>query len=409
MKTPQRPAFDSDVARSLEALGAKPSDPALDALADPRGAAEWLDASWRSPETERSAPADPIVLRVGRAHAAHETTYGPDPPDPAWVRIGRGSREVAVAAVGLSVAEEARRQRAERIEIELGTAACCEGATCNQNKSTASAWICLEAEPDQQSSRLLFAEARDASSERAREKVEHVAARLAKGMRLPLSAQGQTVAAESVSPPALPACDDHGFSPLAAESIARHTLRTEAGRVVLRDHASRGPRSSAWRSTGAGLLLLAIAVGLWLWTAAAVRESRTAVGVAIGAAAVLFSVAAYAFLGVARFAARYGARSSPLVWIGTDRVVVAPWVNRSGGIDLRPEGRLGAAIRLGEVRAVSVATRDGQPVVELDTEHGRIDVVSVDREDVAAFWCRALGRSIDEARHGTKGPPGGVP
>jgi hypothetical protein len=88
--------------------------------------------------------------------------------------------------------------------------------------------------------------------------------------------------------------------------------------------------------------------------------------------------------------------------MGRDRVIVAPWVSRSGAVDLRPEGRLGAAIPLGEVRGVSVRERDGRRVVELATDHGPIDALACERPEVADYLCRALRRSLDEVRH-----PGG--
>ena len=36
----------------------------------------------------------------------------------------------------------------------------------------------------------------------------------------------------------------------------------------------------------------------------------------------------YAFVGVARFSARYRATSAPLVAVGRDRIIVLPWVAR---------------------------------------------------------------------------------
>ncbi len=50
----------------------------------------------------------------------------------------------------------------------------------------------------------------------------------------------------------------------------------------------------------------------------------TGEAVALGAAAALFSLAGYAFLGVARFSSRYQARSTALAAVGRDRLIVLP-------------------------------------------------------------------------------------
>src|SRR5262245_7154940 len=125
MAARQSAAYDAQVARSLEALGAQPSGPALDALADPRAAAEQLEALSTSTVAGGVSANDPIVLRVAREHAAHEPGYGPDPIEPAWARIVWGAREPGPAALQLSVAGRACWERAEQIEIELADTACC--------------------------------------------------------------------------------------------------------------------------------------------------------------------------------------------------------------------------------------------------------------------------------------------
>src|SRR5262249_22318297 len=111
----------------------------------------------------------------------------------------------------------------------------------------------------------------------------------------------------------------------------------------------------------------------------------------------------YAFLGVARFSARYRASSAPLAAVGRDRIVVAPWVGRDGAVDARPEGRLGAAMPLGEVRAAGPERRGAAVAVELATDHGPIDAMVCPDEAAAALWCAVLDRVLDEARHPRQG------
>jgi hypothetical protein len=77
-------------------------------------------------------------------------------------------------------------------------------------------------------------------------------------------------------------------------------------------------------------------------------------------------------------------------------------VSRAGAIDLRPDGRLGAAIPAGELRDVNARTRDDRWVVELDTDHGPIDALRTESEAVARFWRAAIARTAAAIRH-----PGG--
>lgn len=179
-------------------------------------------------------------------------------------------------------------------------------------------------------------------------------------------------------------------------------MRPEAEPLVLRDHASAGPRSSATRNVVIGLVLLAVAVPLWIQVARSASAGESNVAIGLGAAAALISLTAYAFLGVARFSARYVARSSPLLWLTRDRFVVAPWVDRAGAIDLKPEGRFGAAIPVGELSEVRVCARGDLWSVELDTEHGPIDVMIAPTEEVARYWAAVITRAMASVRH-----PGG--
>jgi hypothetical protein len=121
--------------------------------------------------------------------------------------------------------------------------------------------------------------------------------------------------------------------------------------------------------------------------------------VGAGAAAVLLSLMGYAFVGVARFSARYRATSAPLVAVGRDRIVVLPWVARDGAVDTRPEGRLGAAISLGEVRAPRPRPHGDGVAVELDADHGPIDAMICPDRASADLWCAVLARVVDESRH----------
>ncbi|KYF88962.1 hypothetical protein BE17_06650, partial [Sorangium cellulosum] len=172
--------------------------------------------------------------------------------------------------------------------------------------------------------------------------------------------------------------------------------------LVLRDHASQGPRGSATRNALIGGLLLLAALALWIQVMRSVAAGDSGIAIGVGSGAALLSLAGYAFLGVARFSSRYAARSAPVASFGPGRFVVAPWVSRTGAIDLRPEGRLGAAISAGEVHGVQVQPRGDRFAVEIDTDHGPIDALLTGREDVARYWRDAMDRAVASVRH-----PGG--
>jgi hypothetical protein len=170
--------------------------------------------------------------------------------------------------------------------------------------------------------------------------------------------------------------------------------------VVLRDHGSAGPRGRAGRLLLIAAVLGAVALALWAMLVVGLqRDGGTGVLLGIGVVAGLLSLTAYAFFGVGRFAMRYAARSAPLLWVGDGRVTAMPWVARDGRVDLRPEGRFGASIPTGEVRGAAVRSREQGFVIELDTDHGPIDVLSPTAEPVAAFWCAAITRAIADAAH----------
>jgi len=115
---------------------------------------------------------------------------------------------------------------------------------------------------------------------------------------------------------------------------------------------------------------------------------------------ILLTLAAVAFLGVARFAQRYAATSAPLVALGGGKLLVAPWVSRKGAVGLEPEGRFGAAIDLGEVQGVSVQARASGHAVEFATDHGPMDALVTEDAAVARYLGAALSRATADLRRG---------
>jgi hypothetical protein len=375
--------FDEEVKAAIDLLGAQPRDAFVDLLADPGRGCQALDAL---------AEGEGVVIRAAPELGAAAPGYAPPPVDPVWVRVMRGAREVGTASLR---GDAGQVRRARRVDLDERPEPCCDAPGCERRKVHAAAWLVLEPRekkgPDE---RLLVAEQRVDEGQEP-DDARAAASRLADALDVPIERGGEALeiakgpAPEPVGPPLPPG------------ALARYGIRSEGDeRVVLRDLASAGPRTSASRTLWIGVALALVAAMFWYQLARALGAGgERGAAIAYGTLGALFSIATYAFLGVARFAARYTARSSPLVAVGRDRLVVLPWVSRDGAVDLGPEGRLGAAIPLGEVRAASVAPRADRWAVELDTDHGPIDALVADGEDAAALWCAALDRAIEEARH----------
>jgi len=226
-----------------------------------------------------------------------------------------------------------------------------------------------------------------------------MAAPLASALGVPLETARGTEPPGAIAPRPLPEPAPTPPPALPAAALSRFAIRSEGELLVLRDHASHGPRGSAARNALIGAALLLAALALWIQVMRSVSAGDSGIAIGVGSAAALLSLAGYAFLGVARFSSRYAARSAPVVSFGPGRFVVAPWVSRTGAIDLRPEGRLGAAISAGEVHAVGVQPRGDRFAVEIDTDHGPIDALLTEREDVARYWRDAMDRAVASVRH----------
>jgi len=368
--------FRDDVSAVLASLGAAAEGSVTDAIADPGGAAAAL---------ARGA----LVLRAAPELGAPAAGFGPDPAAPVWLSVTRGAREVLT--VPLTGGEKTAR-RAARVAIETTEASCCDAPSCAALRVHTTAWLVCE-----DGARLLVTEQHTIATAPGAATMAF-AQRLADYLGVPREGAPSSPSPDGDAGDAM--IPEPAGAPGAAD-LARFALRTEGDRVVLRDFADVGPRATAGRNTVVGALLMLVALGSWIKLALLLTSPAASTGerVAFGAAGALFTLAGYAFLGVARFSSRYAARSTALVALGRDRLIVFPWVSRGGAVDSRPEGRLGAAVSLGEVRSPSVAERGGGRAVVIDTDHGPIDALTCDRDNVAAFWAAALARVTDEARH----------
>ncbi|WP_437595566.1 hypothetical protein [Sorangium sp. So ce590] len=403
MPEPSTAVFEAEVARALRSLEVDSSVPALDPFGDPAGAARALAAEGDGP---------PLLLRaapeLGAPQRDKDARFGPAPRDPVWLRIERGASALRLAPLRLAGAGGAGEGAAEsrdavRVEVTAEQRPCCAAPTCARERTHVAAWLALAPPTPTRpaaAQRLLVAEAQDLDPGRAEALVEAVAAPLAAALRVPLATARGAEPPGAIAPRPLP--EAAPAPALTAAALARFAIRSEGELLVVRDHASQGPRAAASRNALIGAVLLVAALVLWIQTMRSAAAGDSGIAIGVGSAAALLSLAGYAFLGVARFSSRYAARSAPVVSFGPGRFVVAPWVSRTGAIDLRPEGRLGAAISAGEVHGVGVQPRGDRFAVEIESDHGPIDALLTDREDVARYWCDAMDRAVASVRH-----PGG--
>jgi hypothetical protein len=379
--------FAADCEAAVALLGGPEGDRVVDFLLDPGAACHVLDAA-----PEHGGVVVRAAAEVGPAAPGH----GPVPAAPFWIRVMRGAREVGTAPLR---GGDGMVRRADRVEIEEQEESCCDAPGCEGVRTRAAVWLVLDPVGGAPG-RLLLAEQRAVGREA--EVAQAVAGRVAQALGVALHRGGAAVEvgrdAGEPPPPVGPA--------LSAVALARFGVQREGDRVVVRDWDSRGPRASAGRNAWIGAALAAVAAVAWfeLWRSLRAGGGLDGPAIAAGVAGALFTVAAYAFLGVARFSAKYQAASAPLAAVGRDRIVVAPWVGRDGAVDARPEGRLGAAIPLGEVRQASLKRRGPAAfAVELDTDHGAIDAMVCTDQAAAELWCAVIDRAVDEARHPRQG------
>ncbi|WP_437707335.1 hypothetical protein WMF45_26750 [Sorangium sp. So ce448] len=400
MPEPSTAAFEAEVARALRSLEADSSVSALDPLGDPAGAARALAAEGGgAPLILRAAP------ELGAPRREQDTGFGPAPRDPVWLRIERGASLLRLAPLRLAGGTgegTAEPRDAVGVQVISERRPCCGAPTCARERTYVAAWLALAAPAPARvtaARRLLVAEAQDLEAARAEALVEAVAAPLAAALGVPLETARGTEPPGAIAPRPLPEPAPTPPPALPAAALSRFAIRSEGELLVLRDHASHGPRGSAARNALIGAALLLGALALWIQVMRSVSAGDSGIAIGVGSAAVLLSLAGYAFLGVARFSSRYAARSAPVVSFGPGRFVVAPWVSRTGAIDLRPEGRLGAAISAGEVRDIRVLPRGDRFAVEIETDHGPIDALLTEREDVARYWQDAMDRAVASVRH----------
>ncbi len=333
-----------------------PGDGLVDGALDPEGAALALASS------------DDVILRLAPPSSAPAAPpYGPLPVAPLEVRLRRGSAEAEV------VSEPGRRVILGEIAVRTRTLAWGGWGGSPFTKHLAEATVELQGAGEH---RVAFGI--DEDEESARRGVTAVADALAR-----------LVAGDPAEERSAP------DAPVGRGVARRLGLALEGDYVVLRDYESRGPREDVGRYV---LFALASAVlGAIAWAAfvrelSGVRSLSGLLGYAVVGS--VLAIGAFAMGEIARFASRYSAESAPLAWFFDDRVVVGPWVSRQGAVDLQPEGKLGAGVRIGDVIDCVTVRREGATAVMLETRHGPMDVFSTTDAALAEAYRRALTRAL---------------
>jgi hypothetical protein len=371
--------------RALSAAGLSDTTPAHDA---------WLDAGHTAAALSQLGGSQPLLLRVAPELDEPTELFGPPPRDPLWMVVRGGSADLDLAPAN---GGPSRKTRALRVRLAATSEPCCDAPACAAEKLHASLWLDLDVGGAADAPRRVLVAERRADTDDAHG-LASLAHALAAATGAPLEHEG--LADDADAPAGRP---PHGHA-LPARSLAPLAMRFEGDVLVVREIGSGGPRATARRTGLTGALLALPAAAAWITLARGLGERGTGESLGLFALATLFSLAAYAFVGVARYAARYRADSAPVLAVSGGRFVVRPWVGRDGAVERRADGRFGAAIPIHELRGVATRQRGDVSSVELDTDHGPIDVALLSDPRAAELWSVALRGVLAGAAHRVTGP-----
>jgi len=336
-----------DLDRSLGALGVDAEHAAHD--------------GWFDPGALRAAIEDdgPVLLRAHPSFDEAEEGYAPSPEPPAWILIEGSTLQRSVQGDG----------RAEGLEVDaVGLQAVAERwPSYAKGKPKWVATLTLEGK---EAWRLAEAVADDEASARAQ--LQELARALAERLGLDVAEPGGDGPAAVGVPPT-------------ARALSHWTFRREGELWVVRDYASHGPRETAPREWFALAVMFVGAIACWLMGVRSYSSEALEPAAIWGASAFVLTLASFATFHIARHSSRYSERSEALMFLAAGSFVVAPWLSRKGAVDDKPEGSYGAAIRLRELEATSVADVGGY-AVRLDTTHGPMDVGALETEAMAMRW-----------------------
>jgi thioredoxin-like negative regulator of GroEL len=368
-------ALHDDVRGALKPLELAPGQPAHD--------------GWLAPfaMTEACGQEAALLFRAASALGVGSEHRTPGPVDPWWVRSDGGP--------GLRVAPmrggDHHELRVDEVALERHAELCCDAPKCEREQQVGEIWLKLEGSSGGPDALLV--------GERLGDEQE-ISAFGALGEAL-AERLGVPFAGDAGPPSAVEG------EPLDAARLSRWSLRREGDHFVLRDHAQQGPREGVAREMAIlAAMILAFAASWYGTYDAYLAQSWTTVAI-FGATALVMTFFVVTMIQIVRHSMAYQARSEALLWLARDCLVVAPWHDRDGAIDVGTAGRYGAGIHLGELDEIHLVEEGGGWSVRCETAHGPIELGVLDDRELADRWRHALVTLVSAVAHGEPEAPKG--
>ncbi|HHH30163.1 MAG TPA: hypothetical protein ENK57_17720, partial [Polyangiaceae bacterium] len=334
---------------------------------------------WLAPgELARAAAgSEPLLMRAAPPEGKAAERRTPSPRPLWWIRSDGGPELEAVPMRGgtkLSL-------RAIGLRLERRAELCCDAPKCDVERVVGQLWLDVG---EGESFLLAEVQGDEGDLTAVGEAGRALAARLsvdAKGLPEP----GATLAPDG------PALD--------ARRLCRWSLRREGEHFVLRDHARLGPREAVPREIAILIAMALVFAGSWYATWASYVAERYTTAAIAGATALVMTFFVLTMAQILRHSLAFRGDNEALMWMARDQLVVAPWHDRDGAIDVGTAGRYGASISLAELASIELVPLSSGRALRCDTAHGLIDLGVLEDEEQAERWLAALRRLVKATAH----------
>ncbi len=360
--------------RALATLERAPGDRAHDASMFPRALTDALRGE------------EPLVLRVGHSLGAAANEHGPSPREPLWMRLEPQGAAVRIVSL---LGGEARGVAALRIVLRAEEEWCCDAPKCQRTRVRFEVAVVTDA--DDALGPLTVHEGT------SRPDAQRIASALASRLGVPL--EGDPIEPDPALESDVEAAPSEEEPALTAEELAHWSLRNEAGRWVVRDRATLGPRQALHREVLLLGALVAAALGSGVGASLAWHAGDRERASIYGICGVVCAVASFAVSQIALHSARYRAEGAPVLFAHRNRFVASPWVARDGAVMLVPEGRYGAGLPIEGIERIVCVGAGGEHRLLCESDHGAIELGVFASERTAKAWRRVVERLLDMSRH----------
>lgn len=373
-------ALHDDVRGALTALELEADHPAHDG---------WLAPVALAQACRRD---EPVLLRAALALGEAAERRTPPPAEPRWVRSDGGSALRIVPLRGDPRREKVRQATAAKVVLDRADELCCDAPKCDRRQVVGELWLELEGEATEGvPAAMLVGELLGDDDDVSR----LGAAGHALAERLGVPFEGEA------SP--LP---ELKHEPLGALVASRWSLRREGDHFVLRDHAQLGPREGVPREVLIFGMMVTAFAACWVGTYRAyVAGSWTTVAI-FAATALVMTFFVLTMAQIVRHSLAYRGKSEALLWLARDQLVVAPWHDRDGAVDVGSAGRYGAAVRLGELDRVRLVEETGGWSLRCETAHGPFEIGVLEDRRQAELWQQVIEDLARAVAH--QAPPRGA-